>query len=84
MLCDSLEGWDGGSGGRDIRIPMLIHVIVWQTPTQHCKAIKNFKHVFYCRYDHNLFKTINFRLTFSLSSISYYYEQHQNHQRTSL
>ena len=45
MLCDNQEGWDGvGVGGRlkreatDID-PWLIHVDVWQKPTQHCKAI---------------------------------------------
>ena len=45
MLCDSLEGWDGVEGGRevqeggDIGIPMVIHVDVGQKATQHCKAI---------------------------------------------
>ena len=42
---DNLEGWDGmGSGGRLKRkgthvYLWLIHVDVWQKPTQHCKAI---------------------------------------------
>ena len=42
MLCDNLDGWDGVVGGKaspeggDI---LLIHVDVWQKPTQHCKAI---------------------------------------------
>ena len=40
MLCDSLEGWYGG-GGREARgdVCVLIHIIVWQKPTQRCKAI---------------------------------------------
>ena len=33
MLCDDLEGWDGGRGGR------LICTVVGQKLTQHCKAI---------------------------------------------
>ena len=33
MLCDDLEGWDGGRGGR------LICTVIGQKPTQHCKAI---------------------------------------------
>ena len=45
MLCDNLEGWDGiGVGERFNRegkyvYLWLIHVDVWQKPTQHCKAI---------------------------------------------
>ena len=45
MLCDNLEGWDKVVGGRevqkggDIYNLWLIHVDVWQKPTQHCKAI---------------------------------------------
>ena len=44
MLYDGLEGSDGGWGGRlkreDIYVYLwLIHVFVWQKPTQHCKAI---------------------------------------------
>ena len=45
MLCDNLEGWDKVGGGRevqkggDIYNLWLIHVDVWQKPTQHCKAI---------------------------------------------
>ena len=44
MLCD-LEGWDGWEvGGRFKRegtyvYIWLIHIDVWQKPTQHCKAI---------------------------------------------
>ena len=44
VLCDDLEGWDGGGGtgrevleGRHICI-QLIHFTVWHKPTQHCKA----------------------------------------------
>ena len=42
VLCDSLEGWE--VGGRLKRegtcvYLWLIHVDVWQKPTQHCKAI---------------------------------------------
>ena len=49
MLCDNLEGRVGAGDGRefqeggDIRMPMvslwLIHVDMWQKPTQYCKAI---------------------------------------------
>ena len=45
MLCDNLEGWDGvGRGGRFERegtyvYLWLIHVGVWQRPTQHYKAV---------------------------------------------
>ena len=49
VLCDDLEGWDGvevrkGWGGGFKReetcvYVWLIHVDVWQKPTQHCKAI---------------------------------------------
>ena len=44
-LCINLEGWDGGEmGGRFKREETyvylwLIHVDVWQKPTQYCKAI---------------------------------------------
>ena len=40
MLCDSLDGWNGG-GGRQAHgdVCVLIHTVVWQKPTQHCKAI---------------------------------------------
>ena len=48
LLCDYLEGWDGvgewGMGGQFKREGTyvdlwLIHVVVWQKPTQQCKAI---------------------------------------------
>ena len=45
VLCDYLEGWEGvGVGGRFKRegtcvYLLLIHAVVWQRPTQHCKAI---------------------------------------------
>ena len=45
MLCDDLEEWDGGwVGGRlkseGINVYFwLIHVAMWQKPTQHRKAI---------------------------------------------
>ena len=44
-LCDNLEGWDGvGVGGKFKRegthvYLQLIHLVVWEKPTQHCKAI---------------------------------------------
>ena len=43
MLCDDLEVWDGGVGGRlkreGIRVLVeLIHVVVQQKLTQHSKA----------------------------------------------
>ena len=42
MLCNDLEGWDGRRGPRlgkeGLYIQLwLIHVVVWQKPTQHCK-----------------------------------------------
>ena len=45
MFCDNLEEWDGvGGGGRFKRegtyvYLWLIHITVWQKPTQHYKAI---------------------------------------------
>ena len=45
MLCDDLEGWDGGSGresedGDDIYInKQLAHFVVQQKLMQHCKEI---------------------------------------------
>ena len=44
MLCDDLDGWDGGVEGRLKRegthvYLRLIHVVVQQKLTQHCKAI---------------------------------------------
>ena len=43
MLCDDLEGWDG-EAGREAQEGIcvylwLIHVVLWQKPTQHYKAI---------------------------------------------
>ena len=34
VLCDDLEGWDGGSGGRLGKEGTF--VVVWQKPIQHC------------------------------------------------
>ena len=44
MLCDDLDGWDGGVGGRSKREGIyvyisLIHFTVEQKLTQHDKAI---------------------------------------------
>ena len=47
MLCDDLEGWDGEGGreaqeGEDMGIYVyiyLIHFVIKQKLTQHCKAI---------------------------------------------
>ena len=43
-LCDNLEGWNGVGGGMEVQegtyvYLWLIHVDVWQKPTQYCKAI---------------------------------------------
>ena len=43
MLCNDLEGWDGG-GWREAQEGIcvylwLIHVVLWQKPTRHYKAI---------------------------------------------
>ena len=41
MLCDDLEGWDRGGVGRGFKKEgiyvylRLIHIVVWQKPTQH-------------------------------------------------
>ena len=53
MLCGELEGWAKGVGGRSERegtcvYLKLIHLVVRQKLTQHCKAtislfLKNFK-----------------------------------------
>ena len=58
VLCDNLEGWGGDGGGREVQEGgdlRLIHVVVWQKPTQNCKTIafqlkKNFFNiiVFHC------------------------------------
>ena len=45
MLCDNLQGWDGVGGGREAAREQtyvylwLIHIDVWQNPTQYCKVI---------------------------------------------
>ena len=45
MVCYNLEGWDGVGGEREVEREgtyvylWLIHVDVWQKPSQHCKAI---------------------------------------------
>ena len=42
VLCDNIEGWDGVGHGREVQeggdIGILV-IVVWQKPTQHCKAI---------------------------------------------
>ena len=44
LLCEDLEGWARGKGGRLGREGMYelwqIHVAVWQKATQHCKHLK--------------------------------------------
>ena len=37
----NLEGWDGGGGQEegDMYVLVMIHAVVWQKPTQYCKAI---------------------------------------------
>ena len=39
-VCNDLEGWDGVGGRREgaCVYPWLIHVDIWQKPTQYCKA----------------------------------------------
>ena len=41
MLCDNIEGKDGIGGRREgtYMYLWLIHVDIWQKPTEHCKAI---------------------------------------------
>ena len=46
MLCDNLEWvgwgrrWERGSRGEQTHVYLwLIHAVVWQRPTQYCKAI---------------------------------------------
>ena len=45
ILCDNLEGWDGGGGGREVQeggtyiYLWLIHAEVWQKPPHYCKVI---------------------------------------------
>ena len=45
MLCDNLQGWDGGGGKREgtYVYSWLIHGVVWQKLIQHCKAIIQLK-----------------------------------------
>ena len=41
-LCNNLERWEGVGGGREVQEEgnlWLIHVDVWQKPTQYCKAV---------------------------------------------
>ena len=47
MLCDNLEGWDGSRvagklkrKGTDVYF-RLIHVVVWQKPTQFVKLLSS-------------------------------------------
>ena len=42
MLCDDLEGWDGGGWSQGVEIHVYIqltHFVIPQELTQHCKAI---------------------------------------------
>ena len=45
VLCDNLEGWHGDGGRRSVRREgtyvylWLVHVDVWQKPSQYCKVI---------------------------------------------
>ena len=45
MLCDDLEGWDRGEDGERFKTEeihvylQLVHIVVQQKLTQHCKAI---------------------------------------------
>ena len=45
LLCDDLNDWDGVGGGREFQegehtcTLVADSVVVWQKPTQHCKAI---------------------------------------------
>ena len=44
MLCDNLEGWDGGGGWREVQeggtyIYLWLNHDIWQKQTQYCKAI---------------------------------------------
>ena len=48
MFNDNLEGWDGVGGGQQVQEEggiyiythlWLIHTVVQQKPTQHCKAL---------------------------------------------
>ena len=40
-LCDHLKRWEGGSSRSELYICVqfrLIYIVIWQKPTQHCKA----------------------------------------------
>ena len=45
VLCNNQEGWEGEGGGWEVQeggtyvYQWLIHVDVWQKPTQYCKPI---------------------------------------------
>ena len=45
VLWDNLEGWGGEEDGSGLKVggtrvqPWLIHVDVWQKPSQYCKVI---------------------------------------------
>ena len=41
VLCDHLEGWDGGWTGREAQEGhiQLAHIVVWQKPAQYGKAV---------------------------------------------
>jgi len=45
VLCDDLEGWDRGEDGERLKTEeihvylQLVHIVVQQKLTQHCKAI---------------------------------------------
>ena len=45
VLCDNIKGWDGMGSGRSLKREgtyiylWLIHVDIWQKPTQYCKTI---------------------------------------------
>ena len=68
VLCDNLKGRDGrlkgGPRGRRHMYTWLIHVDIWQKPTEYCKAIilqlkmiinkNNFKHTLPKREDKGL------------------------------
>ena len=39
MLCDDLEGWGEGRGGRGYMYIMADSLVIWQKPTTHCKTV---------------------------------------------
>ena len=55
--------WEGGSRGREHMI--LIHAVVWQEPTKHCKAI-------ILQSKMNKSKTVNIKTLFSIFSLIIY------------